>query len=259
MSRVNVALLPSAIQDVDLSGSIAVVIDVLRATTTIVHALAAGADSVIPCSEVQEAFAIRERIGADRCRLGGERHGLLIEGFDLDNSPFSYTPETVAGKTVVFTTTNGTRALAAARSAAAIYVAGFVNRDAIVRHLKADGRPVWIVCGGTDGCVTGEDVLVAGSLAAGLLVPDAGAAGITPTVEDIERLPPNAGDATEAAVRFFLTHGTMAANRLAAMRASRGGKNLIDNGFDRDIERAAEDSVPGLNIVPTFRDGRITK
>jgi len=255
MSRVRVALLPSTLQQVDLSDSVAVVIDVLRATTTIIHSLAAGAEAVIPCSEVEEAFAVRDRLGADRCVLGGERHGLLIPGFQLDNSPFRYTPEAVGGKTVVFTTTNGTRALAACESASTVLCAGFVNRSAIVDWLKADGRPVWIVCAGTDGFVTAEDVLVAGGIAAGLL-------GTQPTaamsVKDVESLDPAMGDACELAARFYNAHGRHDATRLEAMRASRGGQNLIENGFDRDIARAAEDSRAGLGIVPEFKKGRIT-
>jgi len=257
MPSVHVALLPSALKKVDLSGSVAVVIDVLRATTTIIHALAAGAECVIPCSEVEEALALRERLGADRCVLGGERHGLLIPGFQFDNSPFGYTPETVGGKTVGFTTTNGTRALAACKSAGAVLVAGFVNRSAVVERLKADGRPVWIVCAGTDGFVTAEDVLVAGAIASGVLdrtTPRTAGPG----VDEIERLSADQGDACDAAVDFYLAHGRGDAERLAAMRASRGGVNLIENGFDRDIARAAEDSRTGLAIVPEFKDGRIT-
>lgn len=257
MPRVQVALLPSAVQGIDLSGSVAVVIDVLRATTTIIHALAAGAEVVIPCSEVEEAFAIRDRVGAQKCVLGGERHGLLIEGFDLDNSPFSYTPESVGGKTVVFTTTNGTRALAACRSAASVLVAGFVNRSAVVERLKADGRPVWIVCAGTDGYVTAEDVLVAGALASDL-ADTKPLSGKAPTFQEIEVPGPVSGDASDLAIRFYESHGRDDRSRLAAMRASRGGQNLVENGFDQDIERATEDSRPGLLIVPEFRGGRIT-
>ncbi|QDT54764.1 putative 2-phosphosulfolactate phosphatase [Caulifigura coniformis] len=255
MPRVQVALLPSTLRDIDLSGSVAVVIDVLRATTTIIHALAAGAREVIPCREVEEAFAARDRLGADECALGGERHGLLIPGFQLDNSPFSYTSGTVGGKSVVFTTTNGTRALAACESASAVVCAGFVNRSAIVDWLKSDGRPVWIVCAGTDGLVTAEDVLVAGGIAVGLL----GTAPSGPmSVAEVESLDPARGDACALAVQFYNAHGLTDALRLEAMRTSRGGSNLIENGFDRDIARAAEDSRAGLDIVPEFRDGRIT-
>ncbi len=257
MSQVQVALLPSAIHGIDLAGSVAVVIDVLRATTTIVHALAAGAKEVVPCSEVSEAIAIRDRLGRESCRLGGERHGLLIDGFDLDNSPFSYTPDTVAGKTVGFTTTNGTRALAAVRAADTTLIAAFVNLDAITERLRNDGRPAWILCAGTDGQVTAEDVLVAGSIAASLLGREPETED-GPGVDDIEALPANHPDAGEIAVRFSLAHARTHASRLAAMRASRGGKNLIENGFDRDIVRAAEESVPGLNVAPVFVDGRIT-
>ncbi len=112
-AEISIALLPSALSPSCLTGRVAVVIDVLRATTTMIHALAAGAESVRPCQEVAEAFRLRDQLGAAHCVLGGERHGLLIEGFQLDNSPFRYTPEVVRGKSVVFTTTNGTRAIAA--------------------------------------------------------------------------------------------------------------------------------------------------
>ena len=254
MPPVRVALLPSALPS-SLRGHVAVVIDVLRATTTIVHALASGAREVIPCSEVAEALAIRDRLGKETCRLGGERHGLLIEGFDLDNSPFSYTPDSVGGRTVVFTTTNGTRALAAVSTADQVLVAGFVNRAATSERLRADGRPVWIVCAGTDGGVTAEDVLVAGALAAE--IAGAPAEGADCSVEDIEATDARV-EACALSIGFARSHAQTYETRLAAMRASRGGQNLIENGFDRDIARAAEDSVPELNVVPVFQDGRVT-
>lgn len=253
MQEVRIALHPSVLEPAALTGTVAVVIDVLRATTTIVHALAAGATSVIPCSEVEEAFANREDVGAERCVLGGERHGLLIDGFDLDNSPFSYTPQTVGGKTVVFTTTNGTRALAAARPAERVLIGAFVNRQALVSELKRDGRPVWLVCAGTDGLVTGEDVLFAGAIATDLTGP--WHSPIPAGVAEVERLP-LAASAIEFAKRIYRGHGTPKSARLQAMRESAGGLNLLANGFDRDIERAAEDSI--FDIVPEWRDGMIT-
>ena len=87
-------------------------IDVLRSTTTIVHALAAGAREVIPCAQVEEARQIARQFPADQVVLGGERGGLAVKGFDLGNSPEDYTADRVRGKTLVITTTNGTRAMA---------------------------------------------------------------------------------------------------------------------------------------------------
>jgi 2-phosphosulfolactate phosphatase len=255
MPDVRIALHPSVLEPAALTGTVAVVIDVLRATTTIVHALAAGATSVVPCSEVDEAFAKREAIGADRSVLGGERHGLLIEGFQLDNSPFSYTPETVGGKTVIFTTTNGTRALAASRSAERVLIGAFVNRNSLVAELKRDGRPVWLVCAGTDGKVTGEDVLFAGAIATDLT--GSAPSSLEPLgVPEIERIPRSSLSAIEFAKRMYDSSGRKLTTRVQAMRESQGGLNLLENGFERDIARAAEDSI--FDLVPEWHGGRIT-
>src|SRR5262245_9024917 len=109
--RVYVHLAPELFQSGDLHDGVAVVIDVLRASTTIVQALAAGALAVIPCSEVDEAERLAARFRPGTALLGGERKGVRIAGFDLGNSPGEYTPAVLRGKTLIFTTTNGTRAL----------------------------------------------------------------------------------------------------------------------------------------------------
>src|ERR1041384_8191351 len=109
MSRtINVHLLPILVEPHELAGKLVVVIDVLRATTMIIHALAAGAKAVIPFLEVAGARELAERLPGQAV-LGGERGGNRIAGFDLGNSPLEYTPAAVGGKTLVFTTTNGTR------------------------------------------------------------------------------------------------------------------------------------------------------
>ena len=108
--QVFVHFLPNLTTPERLADETVVVIDVLRASTTITWALASGASCVIPCLEVEKARAKAAEIGTD-VLLGGERAGELIEGFDLGNSPSEYTREMVDGKTIVFTTTNGTRAM----------------------------------------------------------------------------------------------------------------------------------------------------
>src|SRR5437016_9884451 len=107
---VHVHLLPSLVPPGGLTGGVAVVIDVLRATTTIVHALAAGCTVVRPCAEVEEARDLAGRMRAGRVLLGGERGGVAPPGFDLGNSPREYTAKVCKGTTLVLTTTNGTRA-----------------------------------------------------------------------------------------------------------------------------------------------------
>src|SRR5438132_9688378 len=119
--------LPTLMDPDELRDGTAVVIDVLRASTTICHALAAGAREVIPCLEVEEARRVAADNSGSRPMLGGEREGVRIEGFDLGNSPGEYRPDTVGGRTVVFTTTNGTRAMLGCRSARRVLIGSFVN------------------------------------------------------------------------------------------------------------------------------------
>ncbi len=161
MLSLSVHFLPSLTSAEELAGGTIVVIDILRATTTIIYALAAGAKEVIPCLEIDEARAVASKLPRNSVVLGGERAGLKIDGFDLGNSPRDYTPEIVAGKTVVFTTTNGTRAMMLCKQAKRVLIGGFVNIHAIL-HAAARDEKVHLLCAGTNGQITREDVLFAG-------------------------------------------------------------------------------------------------
>jgi 2-phosphosulfolactate phosphatase len=160
--------LPAQIEPGDLAGGVAVVIDVLRASTTIIVALTNGATRVIPCGHVETARRLAAEDTTGHTLTGGERGGVKIEGFDLDNSPSSYSRERVAGKTIAFTTTNGTAALLRTDGAARVLIGAFVNRQAIVEAVHFDGRPVHLICAGTDGRLTTDDLLGAAAIAAGL-------------------------------------------------------------------------------------------
>jgi|GEM_PF-4138673 len=138
--------LPANIEPGDLAGGVAVVIDVLRASTTIIVALANGAARVIPCGLVDTARSLAAEDETGNTLTGGERGGVKIEGFDLDNSPASYTRERVAGRSIAFTTTNGTAALLRTQEAARVLIGALVNRQAIVDALRAEGRPIHLVC-----------------------------------------------------------------------------------------------------------------
>lgn len=261
MLDVDICFLPRLLEGVDLTDRQAVVIDVLRASTTIVHALAAGARNVLPCGTVEDArrFAATAAASGLPALLGGERQGQQIPGFDLDNSPLKYTPESVAGRQVIFTTTNGTRALEAVRGAGRILVGAFVNRRALEASLLRDGRPVVLLCAGTDGFVTAEDVLFAGVAARSLRrlgaqgerASSSGARGTaTPGAAAI---PGRLSAQRDAAIAFATAYDAGPAERLAVLRESLGGRNLIELGFDADIARAAEDSL--FDLVPEFRPG----
>ena len=164
---VSVHLLPSLIPPGTLRGGVAIVVDVLRATTAMVHALSSGCEAIIPCLEVDEARRVAASLPGGTALLGGERGGLPIEGFDYGNSPASYTPEVCRGKTLVMTTTNGTRAILASLEADRVLIAAFSNIKATVATLsstpsEAARPPIHLVCSGTDGLVSYEDTLLAG-------------------------------------------------------------------------------------------------
>jgi 2-phosphosulfolactate phosphatase len=221
------------------AGGIAVVIDVLRASTTITTALAHGAAGVWPVADVDEARRLTREL-AGRPLLGGERGGVPLAGFDLGNSPADYTPDRVAGRPVVVTTTNGTAALAACTAAAEILVGALVNRRAVAavaRRLRRQAGilAVHLVCAGTDGEVSAEDVLAAGAIL-DAAADDADAAD--------DELDPAAGAAREAFRRLARAPDAEAA-LLAAFRASPGGAALVGLGMDADLGACARlDTLP---------------
>lgn len=227
---VYVHLLPAMIPPGSLRGSVAVVVDVLRATTVMVHALDAGAESIIPCGEVEEALRVATGLPDSTAVLGGERQGLPIEGFHLGNSPGDYTPEVCGGKTVVMTTTNGTRAILASLEADRVLIAAFVNLGATaqalaVNALKVHAQPMHIICAGTDGRVSAEDTLLAGALVSGLAGWD---------------VPAGNDEAVIAASYWRETDGRVGRAPLTAFLAQgRGGRRVLELGLGHDIVDAA--------------------
>ena len=159
--KIDVAFMPAALAGTPLGGATALVIDVLRASTSIITAIANGCAAVVPVAEPDEA---RRRAAADGGLLGGERKGDPLEGFHLGNSPLEFTREQVGGRTVFLTTTNGTSALLAVRAAEAIGVAAFVNAGAAAAWAVAGGRDVVIACAGDAGKRSLEDEVCAGLL-----------------------------------------------------------------------------------------------
>jgi 2-phosphosulfolactate phosphatase len=251
----NVYALPRFVEPEELAGGTAVVIDILRATTTIAYALEAGAVEVIPCLQLTDALAAAKQFSPDEIVLGGERDGVAIEGFDLGNSPEEYSSDRVAGKTVIFTTTNGTRAMTRTRSAKETFVASFVNLSAVVSQLILREN-IHVLCAGTDGAITEEDILFAGLLADQIIrrsgvAFDMNAQAVT---------------AREFWLNAFTVPQTIGAeplepDRLAEhLRKSLGAQNLIRLGMDDDIFAASQidrfDSVPVLD-TNTFRIHRL--
>ncbi len=148
---------------VSVQGSAAIVVDVLRATSTLTEALANGALAVYPVLSAEEAVRIANSLGRDESVVCGERGGLPIEGFDLGNSPREFTADAVSGRKLVMTTTNGTRAFIAAQDAAKVVAASFLNLSAAAAAV-ADAERVVIICAGKEDRFTFDDTLCGGHL-----------------------------------------------------------------------------------------------
>ena len=201
-----------------------VVIDVIRATSTICQALDAGYERVWCAAEVEDARALR--VNGD-VTLGGERAGVRIDGFDLGNSPSEYVEP--RSSTLAMSTTNGTRAIVtAAERCERVYIASLLNLAAVTEIGRSHGDDVAVFCAGVKGAFALDDAYVAGRVAEGL---------------GFER-----SDAAEAAVRLARSY----AGAEDVFRASRSGRDLIEHGseLEADIARCARESV--LDVVPRF-------
>ncbi|WP_018127525.1 2-phosphosulfolactate phosphatase [Balneola vulgaris] len=153
-----------AFQEEDLRGKSAVIIDVLRAASSMVTALNNGARKIIPVGAMEDAVRIAQTMDAKDYLLCGEQNGNTIEGFHLGNSPLEYTKEVVADKTLIINTTNGTKAIKKASLANKIYVGCFLNQQSILEGLKEHDDDVVLICSGWQGKMSLEDTLFAGSV-----------------------------------------------------------------------------------------------
>ncbi len=234
MSQLTVHLLPRTLP-AHFDKSTAVVIDVLRATTTIVAALANGAKSVVPVADVPTARAIARRAESEDVLLGGERGGEKIPGFDLDNSPLSYTAQAIEGRHIIFTTSHGTQAITWARVASQVLIASFSNLTAVVQRLAETSGDLHLVCSGTDNLPSIEDSLCAATIA-GQLWERRG----KPTWVD---------DTTLMLLELYHACAwSDGAERLRILTAGRGGQRLTRLGCEHDIARAAE--MDTSHLVP---------
>jgi len=233
--------------DGDSADDTAVVIDVLRATSVIATALAAGAERVITCREIEEAKQIARGLHAEPL-LCGERGCLPIPGFDLGNSPAEYTSARVGSKTLVLTTTNGTAAIETAISARHVFTTSFLNLSATVSALQA-AESVHLICAGTDRRPADEDISLAGAL-------------VERCVLEYEA---NIDDASRTALALWRRWKRESAELdsdalMKHLRETRGGQNLIRAGLEADIASCAQidqlDVAPELleTAPPTLRD-----
>jgi 2-phosphosulfolactate phosphatase len=231
-----VAFTPAELPKGGAAGRTVVVIDVLRATSTIVQALVSGARRVVPVASVEEAVRKAEELGRADVRLCGERDVLPIRGFDLGNSPEEFTPERVSGYTLVMSTTNGTRALLAATGCEQCLVGALLNAGAVAARLAAEGHDAVLLCAGREGRFAYEDAYCAGVLLRALRQAQPGV---------------SIDDAGRAALRL----AGRAANPLGALQRTAAARRIKEQGLARDVPFCARIDV--YDVVPGFDGHRI--
>lgn len=237
--KLDVLLTPGELVPGEIAERTVVVLDVLRASSSIVEALAAGARALFPVGTIEEAIRLANTLGRDEVLLAGERKCLPIEGFDLGNSPGEFTAERIAGKIVVMSTTNGTLALTAASAGARVIVASWLNFQAVVDELVRTGAEPVLLCAGRERVFGLEDAVCAGQLAAAVMkaLPD----------EEWE-----------------LNDGALAALALAdeypdpakLFPVTAAGRSILEAGLGDDLPYCAQRDL--RDAVPVLHDRQVT-
>ncbi len=221
-----------------LTARTAVVIDLLRASSSICFALAAGCEKVIPFLTVEQLREYAARQNRNEIILGGERESLLIDGFDIGNSPQGYTPGICHGKTLLTTTTNGTKAIHAAAQATTVLLACLANVDAVAEALAAAGADIILVCSGTNDHPAPEDTIGAGSI-----------------IKCLEKCPGEYHHSPAARKALDLYE----ANKddiAAALLDTEAGRSLVAVGLAEDVIFCA--APPRLDIAPRLDRATMT-
>jgi 2-phosphosulfolactate phosphatase len=240
--RVDVAFTPAGLSHPALQRRTVFVIDVLRATTTMCAAMCNGAKAIIPVSSTEEALRLAQTIASKDVLLSGERKCVRIPGFHLGNSPLEMREDVVRGKTLILTTSNGTKALLACQGAGPIFPVAAVNLSSAAERghdaLEAN-EPVLIVCAGRNGAFAMDDAYCAGRLAAALLGGTKPRKGLN--------------DAALASLALVRRYGN---DWERPLRFSRSGRELLRLGFAEDVRDASRlDAYP---VSLQFHERRVT-
>lgn len=227
-----------AFQEADMRGKTAVIIDVLRASSTMVTAIQNGAAGIIPVDNMDAAGRISQSLDSPQYLLCGEKDGEKIEGYHLGNSPLEYTREVVEDKKIILNTTNGTKAVKKAAIAEEVIIGGFLNLGRIVEKLQNTDREIALVCAGWRGRLSLEDLLCAGNIIYELY--------------DNE-LPQNVSDGVRVAFGLYEKFGddieTIVKTSNHAMRL----QGIIDQ---KDILHCCNVNV--MDVLPILNEGIIT-
>ena len=220
-----------------LAGETVVMIDALRASATIITAVANGCDRIIPVENTERAMEVyKQQIG--EIILGGESEAQKIQGFHFGNSPLEYTEEVVKDKTLVYCTTNGTRAINATMGAENAFIGTLINARAVARRIS-EYEKVWIVCAGSKGRLSIEDFFAAGAIINCL-------AELNKKIEFFDE-----------GQLALINYRNYKDNPSQLLTGSRHYERLLELGFEEDIDYCLKESF--IDIVPVYHEGIITK
>jgi len=232
--KCNVIFCSTHIEELYFTGKTIVVIDVLRASNTIITALSNGAKEIVPVGSVEFAVKVSGGMFGGQTLIGGERNTKKIDGFALGNSPLEYTEEIVTGKSIIFYTTNGSKAIVKAKFAEELLVCSFANMTAVAKHLIKLDKDFEILCAGKNNSFSLEDAICAGSL-----------------ISKIQALKdkPELNDTANASVVLNKSFGK---STLTMLKSTEHGKVLLENQFEEDIKHCSH--IDNVNVIPFFSE-----
>jgi 2-phosphosulfolactate phosphatase len=240
--KLDVLFTPAGLTLAEVQGRTVFVIDILRATTSICAAMSSGAKAIIPVASTEEALRLAQTIGSADVVLAGERNCVRIDGFQLGNSPLEMTEAAARGKTLIISTTNGTKALLACHGAGAVYptCAGNLSLAAEkAREALAGEGGMLVVCAGRGGAFSLDDAYGAGRLVSAALGGTRGRRGLN--------------DAALASLDLVRRYGE---HWERPLRRSRAGRELVRLGFADDVK--ASGWLDAYPVLPTFSERRVT-
>ena len=233
--NVDVAFIPEEVRTSEISNKAILIVDILRATSTIITAIANGALFLIPVNTPQEAFILYEKYNREPL-LGGEVDGKRIEGFHLGNSVSEYSDSVVKDKPIIIRTTNGTRAVNVCSSARHLVIGSFFNQSSCCHFLSQLGSDILIVCSGKEGKFGIEDAVFAGACVNKL--------------SQIARI-----DKSDSAIAVEMLYQHCKSNILKVLRDSEHGRYLISIGLGDDLTLCSQ--VDTITVVPIYHNGKI--
>lgn len=237
--KLNVFFSPVIVDELYFTGKTTVIIDVLRATSTIITAIDNGAKEIVPVATVEFAVKVSGGMFGGQTLLGGERNTKKIEGFALGNSPFEYSKEVVENKSIVFYTTNGTKAIAKAKYSENLFACSFLNITAIVNQLISLQTDVEIICSGRNNYFSLEDSVCAGMLVSKL------------------KNHHNDFELNDSAKASLILYEKLGGDILQMLKTSEHGKILIENEFEADLEYCSK--IDMFDIVAYYSSGVLKK